>query len=173
MAGLGGWADARVGRRWGHMRISVVGATGSERYGEDQSDRTQCTFHVNSLGVDSMLPARPLRRFTLQVPNWALKRTSHSESPWVEWRLPSLETRMESWNQHEVRERRGGIRSSSRSGAVRVVHQLRAETGQRQRMIIRVADQLGAGGIPRSAWLRPSVDRLTGYLTLKLEGYEK
>ena len=51
-----------------------------------------------------------------QRPTPKLETTGPTESPWVEWRLLSLETRMELWIQHEVRERRGGIRSSSRSG---------------------------------------------------------
>ena len=94
-----------------------------------------------------------------QTPAPHLDPVTTDDSPWVRWRLLSLETRMES-----CREQSPGKPTTRRysqeekAAAVRMVRTLRAELGHDHGTIKRVADQLGYVSLTLAPDTSPEVD---------------
>ncbi len=100
-------------------------------------------------------PTRPARqRRTLRhVKGFRARRF---ESPWVAWRLLTLETRMESCQTKDTSGKPTTRRytDEEKAQAVRLVRQLRAELGTEHGTVFRVANQLGYGVESVRTWVR-------------------
>ena len=104
---------------------------------EDQGPRPTC----EECGFAAEIKERPQVEF---------------ESPWESWRLSALEARMRAMSRETTPGKPTTRRYSpeEKAQAVRLVRQLRAETGQRHGAVKRVAEQLGYGVESVRMWVR-------------------